>query len=192
MAFNIVRILGLISRQTSLEHHRTHLGHSMSLGSVARRRLVAHWNSLFGSDRCHLQVAALPWRRTASGVEVMLITSRGTGRWVLPKGWPEGDEALCNAAAREAAEEAGLAGAVSDLAVGSYFYDKLKSSGEQIRCEVKVYPLEVDKVADKWRERRQRKRQWMAPQDAAVSVHEPDLAALISAFSVNPRQRVAA
>ncbi|RUU02882.1 NUDIX hydrolase, partial [Mesorhizobium sp. USDA-HM6] len=65
---------------------------------------------LFGTAPCRLQVAALPWRKDDNGVEIMLITSRDTGRWVLPKGWPEAREPLCEAAAREAGEEAGLYG----------------------------------------------------------------------------------
>ena len=36
-----------------------------------------------------MQVSALCHRRDASGkTEILLITSRGTGRWILPKGWP--------------------------------------------------------------------------------------------------------
>jgi ADP-ribose pyrophosphatase YjhB (NUDIX family) len=65
---------------------------------------------LFGVAPCRLQVAALPWREGKHGLEIMLITSRDTGRWVLPKGWPEAREPLCDAAAREAGEEAGLRG----------------------------------------------------------------------------------
>ncbi|TGQ96040.1 NUDIX hydrolase, partial [Mesorhizobium sp. M1C.F.Ca.ET.204.01.1.1] len=67
---------------------------------------------LFGTAPCRLQVAALPWREGKDGVEIMLITSRDTGRWALPKWWPEAREALCQAAAREAGEEAGLRGPV--------------------------------------------------------------------------------
>lgn len=161
----------------------------MLLGSDTRKVLKERVKSFFGKTPCHVQVAALPWRKTATGLEIMLITSRGTGRWVLPKGWPEGDEHFWDAAAREAAEEAGLRGAVSDSTVGSYYYDKIRTSGEQLRCEVKVYPLEVDDIADKWRERRQRTRRWMQPDEASQSVQEPELAALITAFAAHPRGR---
>ena len=73
---------------------------------------------------------------------------------MLPKGWPEGSEELCEAAAREAVEEAGLSGAVSRREAGRYFYAKVLGSGEQVPCEVLVYPLEVDTVAAKWKEKR--------------------------------------
>lgn len=138
-----------------------------------------------------LQVAALPWRQGRDGLEVMLITSRDTGRWVLPKGWPEAREPLCEAAAREAGEEAGLSGSVSTIEAGRYFYAKALSSGEQVPCEVLVFPLKVGAVADKWKERRERERRWVTPEQAARMVNEPDLGQIISYFGENP-QRFAA
>ena len=62
--------------------------------------LTERMRKLFGTVPRRLQVAALPWRRAEGDIEVMLITSRDTGRWVLPKGWPEAREPLCEAAAR--------------------------------------------------------------------------------------------
>jgi 8-oxo-dGTP pyrophosphatase MutT (NUDIX family) len=141
---------------------------------------------LFGKTSCRLQVAALPWRKSDSGIEVMLITSRDTGRWVLPKGWPEAAEDLSLAAAREAGEEAGLSGSVAHRELGRYFYAKMLSSGEEVPCEVLVFPLEVDRVAEKWKEKRQRKRKWVSPAEAARMINEPDLCKLISAFGANP------
>lgn len=138
---------------------------------------------LFGG--CRLQVAALPWRRTENGVEIMLITSRDTGRWVLPKGWPEEDEVLCQAAAREASEEAGIFGGITASAAGSYFYKKVHSSGAESPCEVRVFPLEVTEVASKWREKGQRKRKWVKPNEATRMVNEPDLGKLIARFCAN-------
>lgn len=138
-----------------------------------------------------LQVAALPWRQGRDGLEVMLITSRDTGRWVLPKGWPEAREPLCEAAAREAGEEAGLSGSVSTIEAGRYFYAKALSSGEQVPCEVLVFPLKVGAVADKWKERRERERRWVTPEQAARMVNEPDLGQIIAYFGENP-QRFAA
>lgn len=146
---------------------------------------------MFGGAPCLMQAAALPWRLGGNGIEIMLITSRGTGRWVLPKGWPERREELHDAAAREAAEEAGVRGSVARNPIGSFYYSKDIPDGLQLRCEVHVYALEVDKVADKWPERRQRTREWHTPEEAAELVHEPDLAELIRQFGSNPRQMAA-
>lgn len=137
---------------------------------------------LFGLGTPRRQVAALPWRETDQGLEVMLITSRDTGRWVLPKGWPEGEEAFFDAAAREAAEEAGLSGDISEREAGRYTYRKVKRSGPDLPCEVLVYPLKVEEVADRWPERKQRRRAWFSPGEAAAKVQEEELAALLSAF----------
>ncbi|TKT79394.1 NUDIX hydrolase [Aquamicrobium sp. LC103] len=137
---------------------------------------------------CRVQVAALPWRRAKDGVEVLLVTSRGTGRWVLPKGWPENDELPHEAAAREALEEAGVDGAISHQEIGRFFYGKMLPSGMEWRCEVMVFPMEVDHIADKWPERKKRRRRWFAPRDAARLVDEKDLSELIAEFGVNPRK----
>jgi 8-oxo-dGTP pyrophosphatase MutT (NUDIX family) len=154
-----------------------------------RNRLADRIRRFFGGMPCRVQVAALPWRRAADGsVEVLLVTSRETKRWVLPKGWPEGREDLNEAAAREAAEEAGVSGAIAREEIGHFFYGKKLRSGMEWRCQVHVFPLEVDQIADKWPERKKRKRQWFAAQDAARLVQEPDLGELIGAFGVNPRK----
>jgi 8-oxo-dGTP pyrophosphatase MutT (NUDIX family) len=138
------------------------------------------------------QVAALPWRRKGSGkVEVMLITSRDTGRWVLPKGWPERGETLWDAAAREAGEEAGLKGRVATSEIGRFHYDKLKASGQLLHCEVAVFPLEVQTVASKWPEKGQRKRAWVSPKEAAERVQEPELSKLLKGFSGTARSLAA-
>jgi 8-oxo-dGTP pyrophosphatase MutT (NUDIX family) len=131
---------------------------------------------------CRVQAAALPWRRTETGVAVMLITSRDTGRWVLPKGWPKAGELLCDAAAREAAEEAGIKGRVDGEEVGRFFYAKTRAKGDPVPCEVLVYPLEVGRVADRWKEKGQRDRKWVSPDDAAGMVAEPGLSALLAGF----------
>lgn len=157
-----------------------------------RNRWLDRLRTLFGGVPCRVQVAALPWRLTERGVEVMLVTSRGSGRWVLPKGWPEKSEELSEAAAREAAEEAGLAGAVARQEIGRFYYGKQLPTGAEWRCEVHVFPLEVDRVADKWPEKKHRRRGWFSVEEAARNVSEPDLGELIAAFAVNPRRSIAA
>lgn len=158
------------------------------MNTLTSNHLVERVRRLFGRAPCRLQVAALPWRRTDARVEIMLITSRDTGRWVLPKGWPEGAEDFCDAAAREAIEEAGVTGAVARREAGRYRYAKVFASGEEVPCEVLVFPLEVDGVAEKWKEKRQRKRKWVTPSEAARMMNEPDLCKLIAAFGADPRR----
>lgn len=156
-----------------------------------RNLLVERLRRMFGAPPSRVQVAALPWRLSSRGIEIMLVTSRGTGRWVLPKGWPEKAETLSHAAEREAEEEAGVAGGIARQPIGSFFYGKRLSSGLARRCEVQVFPLEVDVEEDVWPEARQRKRQWMTPAEAASSVAEPDLGELIVRFAGNPRKKAA-
>ncbi len=143
---------------------------------------------LFGIAPCRLQVAALPWREGDNGIEIMLITSRDTGRWVLPKGWPEAREPLCQAAAREAGEEAGLRGTVSPLEAGRYFYAKVLATGEEVPCEVLVFPLHVDRVADRWKEKRARTRKLVDSTEAVQMVNEPDLCQVIAGFCAAPHR----
>lgn len=154
----------------------------MLIDTSSGAQMVAHLQRLPGQSACRLQVAALPWRRVDGRVEVMLITSRDTGRWVLPKGWPEENESLSEAAAREAHEEAGLRGVIAVREAGRYFYAKGLRSGEAVPCEVRVFPLAVKQVAGKWKECRQRTRRWMSGEEAAAAVREQDLGALIAAF----------
>jgi 8-oxo-dGTP pyrophosphatase MutT (NUDIX family) len=161
----------------------------MLLSHSTRGQLRERIRRFFGGMPCRLQVAALPWRRTADGqFEVLLVTSRGSGRWVLPKGWPENREEPHQAAEREAAEEAGVSGSISSQRIGHFYYAKALPSGMEWRCEVSVYPMEVDQVAEKWPERKKRTRRWFAPKDAARLVDEPGLAELIADFGANPRK----
>lgn len=158
--------------------------------SSSDTQFVDRVRRLFGDAPCKLQVAALPWRSTGNGVEVMLITSRDTGRWVLPKGWVEKDEKLWRAAEREAEEEAGLTGQMARNEAGRYFYAKVMKIGPAVACEVKVYPLEVTAVADKWKEKGMRERQWFAAAEAARLVDEPDLGDIIRRFGEDPATAV--
>ena len=129
-----------------------------------------------------LQYAALPFRPGRNGVEVMLVTSRETKRWVIPKGWPMKGKAPPEAAAVEAHEEAGLDGTISERAVGSYGYAKRLKDGNDRPVEVMVFPLRVTAMLDDWPEKEQRQRQWFAPAVAAALVDEAELKALLLAF----------
>ena len=142
-----------------------------------------------------VQYACVPYRVTPDGqVEIALITSRETKRWVIPKGWPMEGRKPHAAAAREALEEAGLVGQPGPRSLGTFTYDKRLSSGLAVRCDVEVFPLAVTGQRKHWREQGQRVLSWMTPAEAADAVVEPDLKRILLDFgdSVTPTETAAA
>jgi 8-oxo-dGTP pyrophosphatase MutT (NUDIX family) len=126
-----------------------------------------------------IQYAALPYRSSSTHTEVMLVTSRETRRWIIPKGWPQKGKAPHRSAAREAFEEAGVVGRVARRAIGSFTYRKRVKSGRVVACEVQVFPLKVKRQRKQWPERRQREVRWLSAKQAAKTVREPKLRAII-------------
>jgi 8-oxo-dGTP pyrophosphatase MutT (NUDIX family) len=126
-----------------------------------------------------IQYAALPFRRNGDGVEVMLVTSRDTGRWVIPKGWPIGRKAPHASAAREALEEAGVVGKAGRDSIGTYTYEKRLVNGTIVICEVQVFPLEVKRQRKDWPEKEEREVRWLSPSEAAKAVQEAALSDII-------------
>jgi 8-oxo-dGTP pyrophosphatase MutT (NUDIX family) len=132
--------------------------------------------------RTGIQYGALPWRIVGRQVQVLLITSRGTGRWVIPKGWPMRGLKAQHAAAIEASEEAGLVGQIDDHPIGSYHYVKELKRGMAADVQVIVFPFRVAYQADGWKEQGQRTFEWRPYRQAAQLVAEPALRRLIQDF----------
>ena len=130
-----------------------------------------------------VQYAVLPFRPGPEGLEVLLITSRETKRWVTPKGWPMKRKKPHETAAIEALEEAGIEGKVGKQPLGTYRYDKRLKSGKLKPTEVTVFPFRVTVELDAWPEMAERERRWFPPAEAAGLVDEPELKALICAFA---------
>jgi 8-oxo-dGTP pyrophosphatase MutT (NUDIX family) len=128
------------------------------------------------------QVAALCWRRSPR-LEVLLVTSLRSHRWILPKGWPELGLTLAESAAHEALEEAGVVGEVSAGPVGRYHYDKEKKDGLVMPCEVLIFSLEVKLQRRAWPEKGLRERLWLTPEQAAARVSEPGLRQFLAGFA---------
>jgi 8-oxo-dGTP pyrophosphatase MutT (NUDIX family) len=125
------------------------------------------------------QVAALPLRLAKDGaLEIMLVTSRDTGRWIIPKGWTSKRLKDCKAAAREAREEAGVKGKILRDAIGTYRYIK-RELGNGALIEVRVFLLKVSKRCKRWPEKRERRRAWFDIEAAASKVSDPELSTLI-------------
>ncbi len=127
------------------------------------------------------QFGALCYRVHEGKLQFLLITSRGTGRWIIPKGWPMDGETPAGAAATEAWEEAGVTGKLNHDVLGFYAYDK-GFAGDRMPCVVAVFPLKVKKMAQEFPEAGQRKRKWVGRKKAAAMVREPELRAIIQGF----------
>jgi predicted phosphate transport protein (TIGR00153 family) len=141
------------------------------------------------------QIAALPYRNVGRGlrapVQVLLVTSRESGRWVIPKGNFANTVSPHAAAAQEAEEEAGVRGAVCPTPLGTYRYRKRKGSGASLMYDVEVFPLAVSEELPDWKEKKQRQRRWFSLSEAARSVEEPDLRDLIRTFNSSEFNQVA-
>lgn len=115
-------------------------------------------------------------------MRVLLVTSRGTGRWVIPKGNAMSGLTQHEAAALEAEEEAGVIGSICPMPIGSYQYRKRRKSGATLMVDVDVFPLAVTHERDDWKEKSQRERRWFTLAEAAAAVDEHDLADLMHSF----------
>ena len=141
-------------------------------------------NAADGQAEDWIQYGALPYRFTASGrIEVLLVTSRRTRRWVIPKGWPMKGRGPAQTAAQEALEEAGLRGTIARKSIGSFVYDKVfEGEGRAVACKVKVYPLAVSRELKTWPEQLERDRRWVDEAGAAALVGDPGLLDIVLAF----------
>ena len=127
-----------------------------------------------------LQYGALPYRKSsADRAEFMLVTSRETRRWIIPKGWPQKGKSPDRCAAREAFEEAGVVGDVGRQPVGSFSYAKRLKNGASIECEVRVFPLEVKRQRAHWPEKQERRIKWLSASKAAEKVKDRSLSRII-------------
>ncbi|MCI2395353.1 NUDIX hydrolase [Aliiroseovarius sediminis] len=130
-----------------------------------------------------VQVAALCYRGKGDDKEVLLITSRGTGRWILPKGWPMDGMDAAEAAREEAWEEAGVAeGQLNRAPIGAFASEKEMDHGGIAQCTTSVFPLKVVKLVDDFPEAGERKRTWVTADQAAEMVREKELQDLLRKF----------
>lgn len=124
------------------------------------------------------QSGVIPYRLERDGLKILLITSRETGRWVIPKGNIGGGRNSREAAELEAYEEAGVQGLTAQMPIGFYTYGKVMPDKTVKPTVVEVFSMEVTSSAKKWPERKERKVRWVTPANASRLVHEPGLAEL--------------
>ncbi|ENN88829.1 Putative NTP pyrophosphohydrolase protein, MuT/nudix family [Rhizobium freirei PRF 81] len=149
------------------------------------RHLAGEADKLFSGQTVE-QYAAICYRRRDDGqeVEVLLITSRESGRWVIPKGWPMEKKLPHQVAEREAWEEAGVKGKARKRSFGYYTYLKSLDTGETVPSVVQVHLLEVAATSAEFPEHGQRRLRWLSPNDAASLVREPELKSLFRMVGV--------
>ena len=128
------------------------------------------------------QFAALCFRIRNDKPEVLLITSRGSRRWIIPKGWPMHDKTPGESALQEAWEEAGVKGKAYERCLGIYSYNKYIDGKKGLPCVAMVYPIKVKSLEDRFPEKGQRRRKWFTPKKAAVKVTEPELKQILKTF----------
>lgn len=126
------------------------------------------------------QYGVLAWKESEDGHRhVLLITSRETKRWVIPRGNPIAGLSPPQAAAQEAWEEAGIRGETGAEPIGAFAYQKRRINGAFVPAEVQVFEMRVTEEAQTWPEAHERERRWFVPGEAAAAVDEPDLKALL-------------
>lgn len=129
-----------------------------------------------------VQVAALCSKGDGAEKRILLITSRDTGRWILPKGWPIDGLDAPRAAMQEAWEEAGVKGKVNKRPIGQFTYEKELNSGGVSLCDTSVFEVTVTDLSDEFPEAQERTRKWVTPKEAANMVQEPELSAILEAL----------
>ena len=140
------------------------------------------------SSEVERQYGVLPWRRDRNGApQVLLITSRTRGRWIVPKGWLAKDRAPYLSAALEAFEEAGVIGEVTPRALGSYRYVAEEADGARRNRLVTLFGLRVVGTLTNWPERGQRKRRWFGLAEAAAIADDTELARMIRTIHDDPQ-----
>jgi 8-oxo-dGTP pyrophosphatase MutT (NUDIX family) len=130
--------------------------------------------------RVPVQTGALPWRLRSDGeLEILLVTGRRSGQWLIPKGWPMAGRTLASAAAQEAFEEAGVQGAIDPLPLGSFTFQKQHVVLGKVQVKIIVHCLAVTRELPQWPEFGQRERRWFSASQAGRHVRSEELAALI-------------
>lgn len=135
-----------------------------------------------GKHDVRTQFGALCWRARGERVEFLLITSRRSKRWIIPKGWPADGATPAEAAQTEAWEEAGVDGKIKPICLGIYSYTKDLSDDETYPCVVAVFPIRVRRLSSSFPEKFERQRKWFGRKRAAKLVAEPELATMILHF----------
>ena len=136
--------------------------------------------AIAGDTSTLFQAGVIAYRIRHGKVQILLMTSRDTGRWIIPKGNIKPGTTPSKAAEQEAFEEAGVKGTIASSApLGMYAYSKKLGSGELRAATVEVYLLKVERQVKNWPERQERKLAWVSAKKAVSRVEEPGVVPLL-------------
>lgn len=153
------------------------------------KQLAAVPDKLFtGKFRQQFAALCFRYRQDGEGIEILVVTSRDSGRWIIPKGWPMGDKQPYKAAAIEAWEEAGVRGKARKKPIGRYTYLKLLGDGDVVPCIVDIFQIEIRKLTGTFKEHGERKIAWVSPDEAARRVREVELKSMLVEFKPQGRR----
>jgi len=107
---------------------------------------------------------------------MLLIASSSTGKWGPPKGHIEPGETSYETARREAYEEAGIEGRVTEVSCGSFTYRK---PIRPMEYRVAVHVLMVNGLCDHYPEESSRSKKWVPLADAGSEVANPGLSQIL-------------
>ena len=146
------------------------------------KRLCQQFLTMFKKP-ARLQIAALCLREIKGEKEVLLVTSRGGERWIIPKGWPIKNLSAQETVLQEAYEEAGIRGEVGNQPIGKYRSRKNIGSGLRVETNVVVYPVTVIGQEKNFPESGQRKQVWLPIPVAVRRCDEPGLANILKTLA---------
>ena len=155
--------------------------------TLINRWLYKHGMSRADEAAVPVQSGALPWRvksgkKADKKAEVLLVTGRRSGRWMIPKGWPMAGKTLADSAAREAFEEAGIKGRIEPEPIGTFRHVKQHVLFGEMEVDIHVHLLTVERQLKDWPERGERLRKWFKLDEAAQRVDSDELRELIVEF----------
>jgi 8-oxo-dGTP pyrophosphatase MutT (NUDIX family) len=140
-----------------------------------------------------VQSGALPWRvrrsKKAEKAEVLLVTGRRSGRWMIPKGWPVDGKSMADSAAQEAFEEAGIKGKVDPQPIGTFRHVKQHLLFGRLEVDIQVHTMAVKRELGDWPERGERTRKWFRVEEAAQRVDSEELKVLIVKFGESLKEQ---
>ena len=174
-----MRGLEILGKTSYIGENKRQKGRAMTAPKIKQLPL-----SVRGAHKSDVrtQFAALCYRVVKDKIQILVITSRGTGRWIVPKGWPMDGKTPAESAATEAWEEAGVEGKVSSSPLGLYSYSKINEGAVDLPCVAVIYAIKVKSLSKVYPEAGQRLRKWVSRKQAAKLVDEPELARILKDF----------